>query len=239
MNKKTTLRLLLALLVAPTFASAGNNPTWKDKCSNLRACVDAYSELTGDQFIYDKDVNGTVIISDNLPFVKEDAELIFTNILYQNYLSRVLIKPGVYNILRSNDAKGKALPLITCDQNTPPKLPNTYDLVTLEYKFTNGIMAKGAENVIRTYVDMGARIYGIEYPGILYITDVAKQMPKAYAMLKELDVKPTKEYLEEKKKWDEARMKEVANGGGNRNGNNHKNGDDKKKELPAPSPKKE
>jgi hypothetical protein len=228
MNTKLILVLISAL---PSLALASSNNTWKDRCPNFKACVDAYSELTGEQYIYGPDVMEPKFnITDNLPFVKEDGELIFTNILYQNALSRVMIKPGVFNILRQNDAKGKALPVITCDQKTPPVLPNNYDLVTLEYKFTNGVMAKDAENVIRTYVDMGARIYGIEFPGIIYITDVAKQMPKAYGMLKDLDVKPTKEFLAHKKAWEDARLKEIANGGGRK---------DKDEKHPAAPAKKD
>ena len=192
--------------------------------------MDAYSALTGEQYLFNKDILGAPVqITDNLPFTKDDAELIFTNILYESGLARVLIKPGVYNITRMNEAKGRDVQLIPCDQNTPPKLPNTYDLVTLQYRFTNGMMAKNSENVIRTYVDMGARIYGIEYPGMIYITEVAKHLNKAYAMLKDLDVKPTKEFLEKQKAWDAARLKEIANGGGKEHND---------KRPPAP-PKKE
>jgi len=54
---------------------------------------------------------GSIEITPGLPFVKEGSDLIFSNILYQNGLARVMLRPGVYNILRLNDAKGKEVPL--------------------------------------------------------------------------------------------------------------------------------
>jgi len=198
--------------------------------------VEAYSELTGEQYLYEKiTINGTIEITSNLPFVKEESDLIFSNILYQNGLARVMIKPNVYNILRLNDAKSKDVPLIKCDQRTAPKIPNTYDLVTLEYHMTNPTVVKESENVIRTYADMGARIYGVESSGILLITDVAKHMDKLYQILLSLDVKPTAEILSRIKARENARLKSIENGNENRPHEEHKPSPEKDKKPEHPS----
>jgi len=209
--KKITLFALFAVLIQTSSVFAGA-PTWKEKCVDLKSCIENVSALTGEQYVFDRDVKGEMHFTDNLPFEKEDAELIFTTVLFQNGVARVPMKPGVYQILRINDAKGKDLPYYTCDQRNPPKLPNTYDLVTMEYKFTNPAMAKESENVIRTYSDMGARIYGVESNGTLIIVEVAKNLNKIYRMLVSLDIKPSTEYLGKMKAREAAWLKAKAEG---------------------------
>ena len=204
-------------------ASAAFAATWKDKCPDMKACVNNYSELSGQQYIFDKDhSNLNTQMSENLPFVKEDAELIFTNILYENGMSRVPVKQNVYSIMRLNDAKGKDVPLIACSREKAPVLPNTYDLVTLAYQFTNQENVREAENVIRTYADMGARIYGVEGNGQLLLTDVAKHMSKLYQILVSLDVKPSPEVIAKRKAREEAQLKEIASGVGRHGGDLNK-----------------
>ena len=212
MKNMNPLIVLLILFPVTSFGA-----TWKEKCTDFKSCVESYSELTGEQYLYEKEsIKGAIEITGNLPFVKEESDLIFTNILYQNGLARVMIKSNVYNILRLNDAKSKDVPLIKCDQNTAPKIPNSYDLVTMQYRMTNPSVVKESENVIRTYADMGARIYGVETSGLLLITDVAKHMDKIYQILTSLDVKPTADTLARMKARESARLKAIESGSENR-----------------------
>ena len=227
------LNLLLILAISSPISALA--ATWKEKCTDFKACVEAYSVLTGEQYLYDN-VTARIEITGNLPFEKEDSDLIFTNILYQNGLGRVMIKPNVYNIMRMNDPKSRDVPLIKCDQHTAPKLPNTYDLVTLEYHMTNTAVVKESENVIRTYADMGARIYGVETANLILITDVAKNMEKIYHILTSIDVKPTPELLARLKAKEAARIKAIENGGEYRRHDEHKPepGDTKDKKPASP-----
>lgn len=202
---KNTILSCLCILLSQTPALASDAPTWKEKCSDLRACIENVSALTGDQYIYDNDIRGSTQFTAHLPFEKEGADLYFTNALYRNGLARVPVRPHVYEILRVNDAKGKALPLVTCDQKTEPPLPDTYDLVTMEYKFTHKGVAKDAENVTRTYAEMGARIYGIEVSDKILVTEYSKNLKKIYRLLTSLDVQPTPEYLARKRAREAAR----------------------------------
>lgn len=186
--KNLKLLILSALLFQPAvFAGA---PTWKEKCSDWKACVENFSVLTGEQYLY-TDIVAKMSFTENLPFEKEDADLIFTSILNQNGLARVALKPNVYEILRQNDAKGKDLPHVECDQRNAPKLPDTYDLVIMEYQFTNPVLMREVENMIRTYSNMGTRIYGVESSGKMMIVEVAKDLNKIYRLLVSADIKPT------------------------------------------------
>jgi type II secretory pathway component GspD/PulD (secretin) len=180
--------MILAVSILPSSVLAA---TWKEKCPNLTGCVETMSQLTNQRYVLAPDLSeAKMSFSSNFTVANEDAELVFTTLLDQNGLSRLRLKDGTFLILRSNDAKGKDVPLFKGDLKNAPELPDTYDLVTLEYHFANPEMAKPAENVIRTYANMGARIYGADIAGILFITDTARGVRKTYQLLKSLDVKP-------------------------------------------------
>ena len=206
-NKTLLIALTLtSLIAASAFAGA---PTWKEKCPDWKTCIENYSALTGEQYLY-ANLVAQMNFTDNLPFEKEDADLIFSNILYQNGLARVPVKPNVYEILRQNDAKSKNLLHFDCDQRNAPKLPDTYDLVIMEYQFANPVMVKEAENAVRSYSDMGSRIYGFEANGRLIIVESAKNLNKIYKLLVSFDVKPTAEYLAKMKAREAAWLKAKA-----------------------------
>jgi type II secretory pathway component GspD/PulD (secretin) len=217
---KTFILALSLISFHATYAA-----TWKEKCLNLRGCMDAVSELTGARYLAGKDIGDAAMdFSSNFSFSKEDADLIFTSILDQNGLARLRLKDGTYLILRQNDAKGKDVPLIQSDYHTAPALPDTYDLVTLQYKFRNAGISKDAENVIRTYANMGARIYGADSADLLFITDSARGVRKAYEILRSLDVKPTAEYQAKRKAWENARLKAAENGESSRHSSTEHSG---------------
>jgi len=223
-DMKKLVLFCVATLVLQSPAFANGAQTWKEKCPTLKECIEAFSDLTGEQYLFQPDaVKGAVGFTNNIPFEKEDGDLIFTNVLYQNGRARVLLKPNVYEIMNISDAKGKDLPRVECDQRKAPVLPNTYDLLTLEYKFTNKGIAKDSENVIRTYAEMGARIYGVGVNDSILITDFARNLGKIYHMLVSLDAKPTPEYLAKQKAREAAQLKSIENG----NAGGHPNQPDK------------
>ncbi len=137
--------------------------------------------LTGKNFILDKDVKGRVSIISNSPITVSDAWRAFLTSLDMNGLA--LVPTGKYlRIMRQNDAKGKNIRLYS---NT--KAPNTDALVTKIFKIKY-ISAKELENVIRTYANMGARIYGFEQTNTIIITDTGSVIDKVAKMIQFLDV---------------------------------------------------
>jgi|GEM_PF-208860 len=137
--------------------------------------------LTGKNFILDKDVKGRVTIISNSPITVSDAWRAFLTSLDMNGLA--IVPTGKYlRIMRQNDAKGKNIRLYSS-----AKAPNTDALVTKIFKIKY-ISAKDLENVIRTYANMGARIYGFEQTNTLIITDTGSNIEKIAKMIAFLDV---------------------------------------------------
>jgi general secretion pathway protein D len=137
--------------------------------------------LTGKNFILDKDVKGRVSIISNSPITVSDAWRAFLTSLDMNGLA--LVPTGKYlRIMRQNDAKGKNIRLYS-----NAKAPNTDALVTKIFKIKY-ISAKELENVIRTYANMGARIYGFEQTNTIIITDTGSVIDKVAKMIQFLDV---------------------------------------------------
>ncbi|MBU6154029.1 MAG: type II secretion system secretin GspD [Bdellovibrionales bacterium] len=137
--------------------------------------------LTGKNFILDKDVKGRVSVISNSPITVADAWRAFLTSLDMNGLA--IVPTGKYlRIMRQNDAKGKNVRLYSNS-----KAPNTDALVTKIFKI-KFISAKELENVIRTYANMGARIYGFEQTNTLIITDTGSNIDKIAKMIQFLDV---------------------------------------------------
>ena len=137
--------------------------------------------LTGKNFILDKDVKGRVSVISNSPITVADAWRAFLTSLDMNGLA--IVPTGKYlRIMRQNDAKGKNVRLYSST-----KAPNTDALVTKIFKI-KFISAKELENVIRTYANMGARIYGFEQTNTLIITDTGSNIDKIAKMIQFLDV---------------------------------------------------
>ncbi len=138
-------------------------------------------KLTGKNFILDKEVKGRVSIISNSPITVSDAWRAFLTSLDMNGLA--IVPTGKYlRIMRQNDAKGKNVRLYS-----NMRAPNTDALVTKIFKIKY-ISAKELENVIRTYANMGARIYGFEQTNTLIITDTGSNIEKIAKMIAFLDV---------------------------------------------------
>lgn len=140
--------------------------------------------LTGKNFILDKEVSkgsARVSVISNSPITVSDAWRAFLTALDMNGLA--IVPRGKYlSIMRQNDAKGKNVRMYSNQ-----KAPNTDALVTKIFKIKY-ISAKELENVVRTYANMGARIYGFDQTNTLIITDTGSNIAKIAEMIKFLDV---------------------------------------------------
>lgn len=151
-------------------------------------------------------MDNKVTSSANLELTAENADLLLTSYLRLNQQTRVPAgQKGTYLILRDNEAKGSAVPSFQASMTQDPALPNNWDMVRLEYKMSHPESVKLLENLIRTYVDMGARIFGVEASGILVITTHSLEIKNVLNLIRMNDVKIDPAILKAGKAADERR----------------------------------
>ena len=132
-NITALICLAVALLSTSAFAES-----FSDKCSEIAPCAKVVSELTGQKYIFDGDVKGKVMGTPNVDINKDNAELLFTEMLNINGFARVPAgEPNTYQIMRQRDARDAPLVIVDSDQQKAPELPHTWDLVTMRYRATH------------------------------------------------------------------------------------------------------
>lgn len=175
--------ILLSIFPITSFADA-----FHDKCPDIAACANAVSELLGQKYVFDKDVKGSVQATQNIEFSRENAELLFTHMLYTNGYSRVpLNQTGLYQIQKIRDAKDSNLPVLTADARTTPSLPNTWDLYTLKYKATHPEALGEISRMIRNFMPPNTRVVSSDLSGMLLMTAASMELKKLYDMVREND----------------------------------------------------
>jgi len=199
MNKKT-----LTVLTGFGFLIAGapaNADPFAEKCPDIAACAKVVGEMLGQKYIFDADVRGKVQATPNLELTRDNAELLFTNMLYLNGFSRVpLGQPNTFQIARQRDARDSAIPLVKADKNDSPDFPQSWDLMTLQYKAANPEAIEQIARTSRNFMPPNARIVPAELGGTLLITDAAPNLKKLYEIIRDLDQKPSPEMM---KRWAE------------------------------------
>jgi type II secretory pathway component GspD/PulD (secretin) len=137
--------ILFALLILSPTAYADS---FSDKCPDIAACAKYVGELLGQKYVFDAEVKGRVLATPNVEIGRENAELLFTSLLYQNGYSRVpLGQAATYQIARQRDARDLNLPVVKGDARMREvDIPATWDLVTLIYKT---VSADNAEELAR------------------------------------------------------------------------------------------
>ena len=184
-------------------ASASMADSFNEKCPDIPVCAKVVGELLGQKYIYDMEtMKGKIQATPNLELTKENAEVIFTDMLNLAGYSRVpLSEPNTFQISRQRDARDLSIPLFKGDQKHTPELPNTWDLVTLEYKATNAEVVEQIARTARSFMPANSRIIPSDINGTLLVTDTGPNLKKLYEIIKDLDQKPSAEM---KKRWAEA-----------------------------------
>jgi hypothetical protein len=194
---KTIQLAFLVLFAFPSFVQA---KPFAEMCPNINTCIKVVSQLTQETYLSSKEnLKCEYSATDNLELNAENADLLLSGILNQCGLSRVPFgAPKMYRIERTNEAKGMNVPSYPCSYDVAPNIPNTWDIVRMEYKMAHPESVKHLENLVRTYANMGARIYGYEADGTLVITETGIALKELYAFIKARDVKISETQL---KQW--------------------------------------
>jgi type II secretory pathway component GspD/PulD (secretin) len=208
--KKTYITFVaLAIVSSLTYYSvcyAATDPVsstvnFSQKCADIQSCANVVGSLTGQKYIMDESVRGKAFASGNLEMNAQNAELLFTAMLNANGFSRVpLDKSGTFQIMKERDARDSAIPQEFADQNTAPKMPDTWDLYTLRYKASHPEAVEHVARLARSFMPSNARIIPDEISGTLLITDSAANLKKLYSMIREYDQKISPAVL---KKWED------------------------------------
>lgn len=195
-RKETLIPIFPAIVLAITLLIAlrqAGAASFNDKCGTLAACVKSVSELTGQKYIYDKkDLEMKSAASPNLELKKENAEELLTFALSSESYTRVpLTEANTYAITRMRDARDGPLPVFRGNSQQTPSLPDTYDLVQLNYQITHEEVLEHAARHLRSFMPANARIIPEDISRSIIITDTAKNLKRLIPLLRELDQKPS------------------------------------------------
>ncbi|MEK7689502.1 MAG: hypothetical protein AAB425_00620 [Bdellovibrionota bacterium] len=183
-------------LVALVLGAAGNAhaESFAEKCKNLQECAQTVGAITQQKYVFDGDLKGSFLSTPNLELTAANAERIFSLALHSNGFTRVPTgEKDVFWIARQRDARDGAVPIYEADEKSPPKLPETWDLITLRYKATNPEALELFARMLRNFVSAHARVLSNVLSKSIWITDSAPNVRKVYEMLKVMDVKPSPE----------------------------------------------
>jgi hypothetical protein len=194
----TLASALLAMTLIASSHAAGSS--FNEKCPDIQKCADVVSGLLGQKYVYDADVNGKATGTPNLEITKENAETLFTNLLFLNGFTRVPAGvPETFQIVRQRDARDSAIPVVRMDYNSKDMpLPDNWDLYTMIYKAKNPESVESTARMIRSFMPGTSRVMSMDLSGSVSVTDSAMNIKKLFQLIHDNDQKPTAEM---KKKW--------------------------------------
>lgn len=204
--------LLVSCLVASSLSSPpARADSVRSTCPDLEKCAHAVASLTGAKLVYDPGLlKGAIGATENFELTKENAEVVFTQMLDQNALTRVpLAEANAYTILRQREARDSALPRFDADSKTTPDIPKTWDLGTLRYRLAHPELAETIARTLRSFLPATSRVIPEELSGHLIVVATFPILANVLNLAQSMDVKvsgPTLKKVEEKRK--EARAAE-------------------------------
>jgi hypothetical protein len=174
-----------------------------DKCPTVQKCLDFVGNLNGQKYIFPASLaTKTIQSTRNLELTKENAELLLTNALYQNGLTRVPIgQSNAFNIIGLMEAPHQAVPVYSGDAEHKPELPKNWDVITLKYKARDSEAAAMIPRLLQDYLPRTGNVL-VTAPGYVLITDSAPNVSRLMGVLDAFDQKlspETKKRLEEHK----------------------------------------
>jgi hypothetical protein len=204
---------VILAFTAASFASSSvhaASATFADQCPTIEACAKAVSELTGQKYVFAEGVKGKLDSTSNLYLTRENAELLFTNLLHLTGYSRVpLGEKDAFRIIPERDARDTNLPTVTADSRNAPSLPENWDLYTMEYKASHPESTETIARTLRSFMSATSRIVPAELSGLLMVTAPALELKRVYALIRDNDQKMSPEMKKREEKREEERMKAI------------------------------
>ncbi len=182
-----TWALVMGIGVGIAPASQAFAETFSKACADLPACVKAVSELTGDRYIYDKDLKGGVDGSPNVELTKESASRLLSLALDLNGFTRVPVGDKEFRIQRQRDARDTLLPVFEGSETAEPAWPDNFDAGSLHYVLKHPESAEEIARTLRSFMPANSRIIPSVLSGSELITASTPEMKNAFHYLRMLD----------------------------------------------------
>lgn len=200
------MKLLLITLLLVSFGVHAN------ECAELGKCVEYVSKLTGKKYLYDsRAVKGGMQTSSNVEINAQNADTLFTYILDMNGYARIpTAEKDTYLIVEARDIRYQAVPVVSTDTQTAPKLPQNYDYYLMNFKFKHFKhgQIRAAANSLRPFMSRYARTIELNVPGVLTIQETATKINSFYEMIKGFDRELTKDEMKKFAEEEKMRMEE-------------------------------
>jgi hypothetical protein len=197
---KVLFTFIYTSLILLSTLSFATDRSFTQGCPDLKICIKTVSEVTGDKYIFDRDVQGLINSTENVTITEHNATLLLTTALNRSDFTRVPLKDAkTYQILRKRDAIDTLLPIAHASKNQEPSLPNTWDLYTLIYVAEHPEAVEEIAKVARLFSNPTTRILPIPAQGKIHITAAIPDLKNIYDVLKEFDSSPSIKLLKKKK----------------------------------------
>lgn len=199
------------VLLVPIALSFASPASFAANCTDLKSCAKVMNELFSQNYVWDSSLDGLKFPSGNeIELTKQTGEITFTALLDQNSLSRAPVGDGKnFRIVKSAHRKEMETPKFDASFDVEPKLPETWDMVTLCYKTKSPEVAPYIEQMYRLHLPRESRMQADENTSSIIITAPAPTVRHMYKMIKDADQPLTPAMKEKMRKWEEMRREEV------------------------------
>jgi len=207
--------LFVSAVVIPSFfvltAKAGN---LKTKCSTLEQCAETVSLLTDRQYIYPSKLKGKIKGTEGVDFTAENADSLYSHILNENGYTRILLEDKkTYRIINARDVRYTPVPQTTGSYDKAPNLPNNADYHMMTYQMKHPLVSTDLTRSLRPFMSRYGRIIDNKINGTLVVQDTALNLKRLYALIKKMDIEPTREmrkkWKKDKERWHELQIEKA------------------------------
>lgn len=183
--------LISSIILASTLPSLAANLS----CSELKACLKNYSEISGKKYIVAKDVKGKgfdLNVSGDMK--KIDFSLSF--LLNQHGYTRIKQPENDLTVvIPTRDIRYNPTPLINSENIDA--VPKNYDYVMIKHKLKNKILGKDITRSLRPFMSRYGRIIINQTPGIITLQDTGLNIHRLLELIKDYDSELSQDEIKE------------------------------------------
>ena len=166
--------------------------------------MDVVSKLTKKQYFSSSNIRKNDIhFSTSFQLNAKNADTILGHLLSDAGLARIPVGDNTFQIINARDVRYNPVPVVTSNKSSGPNIPKlSMDYFQMQYKATYPMAMDRVTRNIRPFLSRYGRIIHNDVGGFVVVQDQARNIQRVYKILKDSDVKPSKELL---KKWKDQR----------------------------------
>ena len=196
LNARSFMNTLFIILVLTLTSISTQAAT----CKQLKECISLVSSLTGNQYLYDKDVKGPINLTKNFKITKANADSFLSEALSLNGYTKIATTQKHWTIISARDVRYNPVPNLVYGKDT---IPNNFDYVMVSIKLKNPHLTSELSRNFRPFMSRYGRIIDIKSTGTLIISDTGRNARRLIHLVEQMDKKPTKD---EEKKYEKKRI---------------------------------